>query len=137
MAKVFTGKVSIPGDKIDEYFAAMKQAEEEREPFKAYLECLKDDFYESLLNKYTENTANKHTGTITMFIEFLCRQTDVMSIEEITKGIANTHFRTWYKRKVWDSATDNDLKIGIKKFFEFLAKEKGIENNKVLPKKKT
>jgi site-specific recombinase XerD len=58
-----------------------------------------------------------------------------MSIEEITKGIANTHFRTWYKRKVWDSATDNDLKIGIKKFFEFLAKEKGIENNKVLPKK--
>jgi site-specific recombinase XerD len=135
MAKVFTGRVTIPGDKVDEYFATMKREEEKREPFKTYLECLRDDFYESLLNKYTENTANKHTGTVTMFIEFLCRQTDVMSIEEITKGIANTHFRTWYKRKVWDSATDNDLKIGIKKFFEFLAKEKGIENNKVLPKK--
>jgi site-specific recombinase XerD len=137
MAKVFNGKVSIPGDKIDEYFEAMKKAEEERAPFKTYLECLRDDFYDSLLEKYTENTANKHTCTITMFIEFLCRQTDVMSIEEITKGIANTHFRSWYKRKVWDSATDNDLKIGINKFFQFLEKEKGIENHKVLPKKKT
>ncbi|NOQ51597.1 MAG: hypothetical protein GQ578_05205 [Desulfuromonadaceae bacterium] len=137
MAKVFTGKVSIPGENIEEYFEALKQAEKEREPFKTYLECLRDDFYDSLLEKYTENTANKHTGTITMFIEFLCRQTDVSSIEEITKGIANTHFRSWYKRKVWDNATENDLKVGIKKFFEFLAKEKGIENNKVLQKKKT
>jgi len=137
MAKVFKGQVSIPGDKIDEYFEAMKKAEEERAPFKLYIESLRDDFYNSLLEKYTENTARKHTGTITMFIEFLCRQTDVMSIEEITKSIANTYFRSWYKRKVWDSATDNDLKVGIKKFFQFLEKEKGITNNKVLPRKKT
>jgi len=34
-----------------------------------------------------------------------------------------------------DSATDNDLKVGIKKFFQFLEKEKGIANKKVLPKK--
>jgi hypothetical protein len=32
MAKVYTGRVTIPGDKIDEYFALMKQAEQEREP---------------------------------------------------------------------------------------------------------
>lgn len=30
MAKVFTGKVVIPGDKIDEYFQALAAAEEAR-----------------------------------------------------------------------------------------------------------
>jgi len=48
MAKVFSGQVFIPGDKIDEYFEAMKKAEEERAPFKAYLESLRDDFYAAI-----------------------------------------------------------------------------------------
>jgi len=32
MPQVFTGKVIIPGDKINEYFKIMEQAEKEREP---------------------------------------------------------------------------------------------------------
>ena len=51
---------------------------------------------------------------------------------EITRGMVNTHFRAWHKRKVWDSATPNDLRVALKKFFEFLATEKGIEVPKVL-----
>jgi len=37
MAKVYTGKVIIPGDKIEEYFKIMTEAEKQREPFRQYL----------------------------------------------------------------------------------------------------
>ncbi len=132
MPKVFTGKIVIPGDKIDEYFKALEQAEKEREPFRQYLEALKEEFAQYLSKKYNKKTVNKHTWIIEMFTEFLCKYTDVEKIEEITRGIVNTHFRQWYKRKVWDSATPNDLRVALKKFFQFLDTEKGIKNTKVL-----
>ena len=132
MAKVFTGKVAIPGDKLDEYFQALKEAEEGREPFRQYLASLNKEFGSYLSKKFTKRTVSKHTGIVEMFIEFLCRYTDVKSIDDITRGIANSYFRKWYKKKVWDDATESDLKVALKKFFQFLADEKDIENAKVL-----
>ena len=132
MAKVFTGKVVIPGDKMEAYFKALAEAEKEREPFRNYLDELNSQFADYLDLKYSSRTARKHSGVVEMFIEFLCRQTDVEKIEDITRGIANTYFRQWYKRKVWDSATADDLKVALRKFFQFLAAEKGILNEKVL-----
>ena len=132
MAQVFTGKVAIPGDKIEEYFKAMEEAEKAREPFRRYLMDLNREFADYLSKKHTRRTASKHSGIVEMFIEFVCRHTDVEKIEDITKGIANSYFRKWYKKKVWDSSTESDLKVAIKKFFQFLATEKGIENRKVL-----
>jgi site-specific recombinase XerD len=67
-----------------------------------------------------------------MFIEFICQHTDVEQLEEITRGMVNSHFRSWYKKKVWDSATDNDLRVALRKFFQFLATEKGITNQKAM-----
>jgi hypothetical protein len=46
--------------------------------------------------------------------------------------MVNTHFRQWYKRKVLDASTANDLRVALRKFFQFLAAEKGIQNPKVL-----
>ncbi len=132
MAKVFTGKVMIPGDKIDEFFQAVKEAEEERKPFREYLETLKSEFAEYLIEKYTKKTSHKHTIIIQMFIEFLCGYTDVENLEDITKGMANSQFRQWYHRKVWDSSTDNDIKVAVRKFFQFLDSEKNIKNEKAL-----
>jgi site-specific recombinase XerD len=132
MAKVFTGKVVIAGDQIEAYFQAMAQAEAQREPFRQTLESLNQDFSDYLSEKYVKKTVRKHAGIVEMFIHFICRQTDVESLEEITKGMVNTHFRSWYKRKVWDSATDNELRVALKKFFQFLASEKGIVNQKAL-----
>ena len=132
MAQVFTGKVAIPGDKIEEYFKAMEEAEKEREPFRRYLMDLNREFAEYLSTKHTRRTASKHSSIVEMFIEFVCRHTDVEKIEDITRGIANSYFRKWYKKKVWDSSTESDLRVAIKKFFQFLATEKGIENRKVL-----
>ena len=124
MAKVFKGKVVIPGEQLADYFKAMKMAEAARAPFRLYLEGLADEFAADLRSRYARNTVNKHHGTVIMFIEFLISYTDVESIQDITRGIANSHFRSWYKRKVWDSMTERDLKVGIRKFFHFLASKR-------------
>jgi len=132
MATVFTGKVAIPFDKIDEYFTHMKEAEKRREPFRQHLKQLNEDFYQYLSFKFTEKTANKHSGIVHVFIDFICGYTDVEDIKDITIGMVNTHFKQWWKRKVWDSTTPEQLKVALKKFFTFLANEKGIANDKVL-----
>ncbi len=133
MAKVFTGKVVIPGDQLEAYFQAMEEAEKERAPFRDHLEQMNIEFSHFLSEKYTKSTVRKHTNTVSLFIGFVCGYTDVQKIEEITKGMVNSHFRSWYKRKVlWASATDNDLRVALRKFFQFLASEKGIVNQKVL-----
>ena len=132
MAKVYTGQVVIPGDKIDEYLSLMKKNEEDREPFKQTLLSLCADFSVSLGEKYVEKTVYKHSEIISLFIDFICRYTDVQNISEITKGMVNTQFKKWWKRKVWDSTTENELRVALKKFFIFLADEKNIINSTVL-----
>jgi hypothetical protein len=132
MAKVYTGKVAIPGDQIDDYLKLMMEAEERRAPFQQQLTRLNDEFYENLLLKVSDRTARKHTGIIGLFIDFICGYTDVESIEEITRGMVNTHFKQWWKRKVWDSTTPDQLTVALRKFFTFLATEKGIVNEKAM-----
>ena len=132
MATVFTGKVAIPFEKIDEYFEHMKEAEKRREPFKRHLTQLNEDFYLYLSFKFTKKTADKHSGIVHLFIDFLCGYTDVEDINDITKGMVNTHFKQWRKRKVWDSTTPEQQKVALHKFFIFLANEKGTVNDKVL-----
>lgn len=132
MAKVFTGRVVIPGDQIEAYFQAMAEAEKAREPFRKHLESLSQEFEDYLATKYVPKTVRKHSSIVSLFIDFICHYTDVQSIEEITKGMVNSHFRSWYRRKVLDSATESDLRVALRKFFQFLASEKGITNQKAL-----
>ena len=54
------------------------------------------------------------------------------TIEEVSRGMANSAFRQWYRRKVLDAASADDLRVALKRFFHFLAAEKGIHNPKVL-----
>ena len=132
MPQVFTGKVVIPGDQLDAHFRAMEAAEEARKPFRSQLTGLKSEFENYLATKYSRKTARKHALVVEIFIDFLCDYTDVTSIEDVTRGMANSAFRRWYKGKVWDSATPDDLRVALKRFFQFLDKEKGITNQKVL-----
>ena len=133
MAKVYTGKIVIPGDKIDVYFAALAEAEREREPFKDYLTNLNEEFYGHMVEKFSKRTAAKHSDVVFLFIDFICGYTDAEDIKEITKGMVNTHFRQWYKRKVWGAPESSDsLKVSLMKFFQFLDTRKGITNTKVL-----
>lgn len=132
MAEVFRGKVVIPANQLEQYFESMQQAEAARAPFRQSLEQLNQEFGEFLATKYVPKTVRKHTGIVDLFIHFICGYTDVEQIEEITKGMVNSHFRSWYKRKVMDSATDSDLRVALRKFFQFLASEKGLTHQKIL-----
>ena len=132
MPRVFTGFVAIPSDQLNDYLQALEAEEKAREPFRQYMNALNAEFAEYLATKYVKKTVNKHTSIVDMFIEFICQHTDVKQVEEITRGMVNSHFRSWYKKKVWDSDTDNDLQVALRKFFQFLATEKGITNQKAL-----
>ena len=95
------------------------------------LEGLNQEFKAYLTEQFSVRTARKHSCKIALFIDFLCWDTDVKSIDEITRGIANSHFRKWYMSKIGD-CSENELKSAIKKFFQFLAEKKDIRNEKVL-----
>ena len=132
MAKVYSGKVEIPFEKLEDYLKILEEAQKKREPFRLQLVKLNEEFYEYLLTKYTERTARKHSTITDLFIDFICRQTDVENIDEITIGMVNTHFKKWWRRKVWDSTTSDQLRVALKKFFTFIATEKGIVNEKAM-----
>ena len=131
MARVFRGKIAIPGDQMEAYFEALGQFETAKEPLRTQLERCARDFTQALARQYTPKTIRKHAQILTLFIDFVCWDTDVRRIDEITRGIANSHFRQWYQRKVGDR-TESELKTTIKKFFHFLAEAKGIGNEAVL-----
>jgi site-specific recombinase XerD len=132
MANVFTGKILIPSGQMEQFLAAMSKAEEEQAPFRNSLEQFNAEFGDYLATKYVKKTVRKHTSIVELFIHFICGYTDVKAIDEITKGMVNSHFRAWYKRKVMDSASESELRVALKKFFQFLATEKGIVCQKVL-----
>jgi site-specific recombinase XerD len=132
MAKVYNGRVMIPGDKIEQYLKIMAEAEKKREPFRQYLLGLNGDFREHLESKLSARTARQHSSIVALFVDFICRQTDVEKIEDITRGMVNTHFKNWWRRKVWDSTTPDQLRVALRTFFVFLAENKGIVNEKVL-----
>jgi hypothetical protein len=132
MPEIFSGKVAIPADQLDAHFRALAEAEEARRPFRRQLTGLKAEFERHLATHYTPKTARKHALIVEAFIDFLCDYTDVATIEAVTRGMANSGFKRWYKGKVWDSTTTDDLRVALKKFFQFLDKQKGLRNQKVL-----
>jgi site-specific recombinase XerD len=131
MARVFRGKIAIPGDQMEAYFQALERFETDKEPMRKQLEQCARDFELVLTQQYAPKTVRKHMAIIALFIDFVCWNTDVCRIEEITRGIANSYFRQWYLSKVGDR-TESELKTAIKKFFQFLDQDKGITNEAVL-----
>jgi site-specific recombinase XerD len=131
MPQVFSGKVAIPGEKIEEYLQALEEAEQAVAPLRRLLKQLNSEFEQALLRTVSAKTAYKHASVIAVFIDFVCGNTDVRRIEEITRGMANSYFRRWYLSKVGDRS-ESELKTAIKYFFQFLDREKGITNEAVL-----
>jgi hypothetical protein len=131
MARVFRGKIAIPGDQIEAYFQALEQFEHDKAPLRKQLEQWAREFQRLLAQQYAPKTVRKHMAILGLFIDFVCWDTDVRRIEEITRGIANSAFRQWYLRKVGDR-TESELKTTIKRFFQYLDRDKGITNEAVL-----
>ncbi len=106
--------------------------EQDSEIFRQSLLALCDEFSEFLSEKYARKTVRKHVSIIELFVDFIDQYTEAKNISEITKGMVNTQFRKWWKRKVWDSSSENDLRVALNKFFNFLADRKNIVNDAVL-----
>lgn len=132
MAKIYTGKVVMTIDSADHYAKMLEEAEEQRKPFSDHIFELTEGFEAYIKPKYSAKTVRKHSSIVGLFANFICDYTDVTSMDEITRGMVNTHFRRWWKKKVWDSSTENDLRVALKKFFTFLAMEHNIVNEKAL-----
>ncbi len=99
--------------------------------FREQLEELNREFEQSLNTKYSNRTARKHYQVVDLFIDFICWDMQVKSIDEITRGMANSYFRRWYISKIGDR-TESELKTSIKKFFQYLHESKDITNEVVL-----
>jgi len=104
---------------------------EENIEFRNYLESLQYEFELYLEKQFSQRTARKHSHVIGLFIDFVCFDCGLEDIQDITRGIANSYFRKWYMSKVgWEP--ERELKVAIRKFFQFLDAEKGITNEAVL-----
>jgi hypothetical protein len=90
MATVFTRKVLISGDNIKDYLQVMEKAEKEKAPFREMLDELNQEFEAYLTEQFSVRTARKHSCKVALFVDFLCWNSDVKSIDEITRGIATT-----------------------------------------------
>jgi hypothetical protein len=93
MAHVFRGKIAIPGDQMEAYFQALGQFEKDKEPLRTQLERCAHDFTQALAQQYTPKTIRQHAQILALCIDFVCWDTDVRRIDEISRGIANSHFR--------------------------------------------
>jgi site-specific recombinase XerD len=135
MTKVIVGDYEF--ESIDDYMAALQAWEEHRAPFQAQAEMLADEFIDYLHQQgLTRRTVNKHEMNIEMFIVYLTQYTDADDFATVRKGTVNTEFFQWYRRKVLNRCDPASLKSTTRKFFKFLAEEKGIYNEKVLGKPK-
>ena len=134
MTKVRAGNVEF--ESIDDYLAAMEAWEEHRAPFRAQAEAWADEFIKDLRRQgLSERTIRKHGQNIEIFIVYLTQYTDADDFVTVRKGVVNTEFFRWYRRKVLDRIDQASLKSTTKKFFKFLAERKGIYNAKVLGKR--
>jgi site-specific recombinase XerD len=131
MPKVIVGDLEF--ESVDEYIAALQAWEEHRAPFKSQAEMLGDEFVDSLHKQgLSMRTVRKHQMNIEMFIVYLTQYTDADDFATVRKGVVNTGFLQWYRRKVLDRCDPASLKSTTRKFFKFLAEEKDIHNETVL-----
>lgn len=108
---------------FEQYLMAIKAREEMVQPLKDYLEKMNEQFYDSLREKFTKRTAEKHTSNIELFIMYLCDSTNVIKVNDITKGILNSKFRAWCRSKVWGADSDHDIHVSLRKFLQFALKQ--------------
>jgi site-specific recombinase XerD len=135
MTKVRVGDIEFAS--IEDYLAALEAWEQHRAPFRAQAEALADEFIGDLYEQgLSKRTIRKHGQNIEIFIVYLAQYTDADDFATVRKGMVNTEFFRWYRRKVLHPLDQASLKSTTKKFFKFLAERKGIYNERILGKRK-
>lgn len=126
------GRIEIRADQLEQYFTALAEIEQQRAPFQRHLRGLQGDFTRSLARRYSKRTVRKHRYILGLFLDFICDETQIVSLEQVTKGMVNSGFRRWCRSKVGDQTTDNEIRATLRKFFQFLNRKKGIANVRAL-----
>ena len=85
MARVFRGKIAIPGEQMEAYVEALGQFEQAKAPMRAELEQCAQDFARGLAQQYAPKTVRKHTAIIALFIDFVCWDTVIFSSSQVLK----------------------------------------------------
>ena len=135
MTRVIVGDIEF--ESLEDYSAALQAWEEHRAPFKAQAEALVNEFIDYLYDQdLSERTIRKHGRNIGVFIVYLTQYTGANDFATVRKGVVNTNFFRWYRRKALVRLDQASLKSTTKKFFKFLDEEKGIYNERVLGKRK-
>jgi site-specific recombinase XerD len=135
MTKIQVGNAVF--ESMEDYLAAMQAWEQQREPFRALAEALMGEFIDYLSEQgLSKRTVSKHAQNIEMFIVYLTQYSDADDFATVRKGLVNTEFFRWYRGKVLQRLDQAAIQSTTKKFFTFLAEEKGIYNEKVLGKRK-
>jgi hypothetical protein len=68
MARVFRGKMVIPGNHMEAYFEALEQFEHDKAPMRRQLEQGARDFERALAQQYAPKTVRKHMSIIALFV---------------------------------------------------------------------
>ena len=79
------------------------------------LTTLQHEFEQYMAQQVSPRTARNHSHVIGLFIEYVCFGRGVQTIQEITRGMANSAFRAWYMSNV-GAVTEGQVKTAIKKF---------------------
>jgi hypothetical protein len=119
---------------IEEYQQYLRDLDKARGPFRNMMMGLKGEFEEhQLRNGHHPRVAKLRCGIVQIFIDYLSWETDVDSVEAITRGMANSKFWSYWKRKVSDATTTReDVREALLWFFAFLRDVKGMENPKAI-----
>lgn len=97
-----------------------------------FLEFLQKKFKEHLLSKdLSQRTVNKQIGIVSRFVDYICFDCDLKKMDNISVGMANSHFRKWHLSKIRD-ATSGQLTTVIGGFFLYLYDELNIRNERVV-----
>ena len=100
-------------------------------PCRLYFDPLITEFEASLADTLSQRTIRKHIFILGALVDFLCFDCGVHNIEDLTVGMVHSRFRRWFASKI-GSATEGEVKTAVRKFFLFLAEEKGFANEKIL-----
>ena len=120
---------------LDDYRKKRSDDEQRFLSFKSELEDLIEQFFDTLIIKYTKRTALKHRLNIELFVIYLECFEDVFEFSDLTKNKLNQRFTTWREKKVWNADSDHEINISLKRFFKFIAihqKKYEFEANRIL-----
>lgn len=119
---------------VEEYQQYLRDLEKARGPFRELMMALKAEFGEhQLRNGHRPGAAKFRCGIVQSFIDYLYWDTDVDCAEAITRGMANSKFWGYWKRKVSDTTTTReDVREALLWFFAFPKDVKGIENPRAI-----